>query len=379
MMKNVTVFVDESGNQDLDFSKHGTSRYYVIAGVVVLSENLLNFENSYVELFGLGEKKFSKIRNYDRRYKRLQAIGNLDFMYTTLIVDKNSIFKDSGLSFKNSFYKFLAKSFYKRLRRLYGNIHIIADGYGSKEFMSECLKYHKNTVNYRMVGLVDLPGCHTFTVSYVDSASSQGVQVADSIAGALRRVHEGLDTHDMICPLADKLIYNDYWPFSETYAVADKSSDTVDELIRSFSVSSACKYIRENKLSDDVQIQICVRTIEFLLERFMHNSSAYTYGYQIKSYLETIHGYSSLQPQKFKSVIAKLRESGVAVVSKSSGYKIPSSFSDIGSFISKVRTTVHPYINRLGLLRNMLYAASFGKFDIFEDEQLKPIHRYLGD
>ncbi len=45
-MAEYSAFIDESGNTDLDTTKEGVTKYYVLVAVVVKDEGLLLLENA---------------------------------------------------------------------------------------------------------------------------------------------------------------------------------------------------------------------------------------------------------------------------------------------------------------------------------------------
>ena len=99
------AFIDESGNTDLDISKNGVSKYFVLTAIVVPEERLKSLTIEVTKLrdfyFQTGEMKSSSVKNNrERRAKILSAFTELDFKFYALCIDKERINEDSGLRYK---------------------------------------------------------------------------------------------------------------------------------------------------------------------------------------------------------------------------------------------------------------------------------------
>jgi hypothetical protein len=376
-MEDVVIFVDESGDPNLDTAKNGTTELFTITAIIVPVGKLLKFEAEHMNLFGNGEAKSSQLRSLKRRIRRINKLSQLDFSYTSLIIHKPRIHSDSGFRYKKTFIKYQHRQMFDRFLRLYGNIRIIADEHGTHEFMEECKKYYKSKLKLPMEELISIPGRHSLSFEYVDSATCRGVQVADFLAGTQRRIAEEIHPPEILYCLKSKAFAIRHWPPTWRDIQFDEQDSDVDELIRELSLKAAWRYMDDNEHTDDDDTKICVETLRYLLDSYANNDRLYVYGDKIKGYLEKDLGFATIKEQKFRHIIAALREAKVPIASKSSGYKIPTCYADIEWFIRKVHNTVNPYLFRLGLVRNMLYEASLGKLDILDSDDLRAMQRYV--
>ena len=105
-----SAYIDESGSFGFDFTKEGTSLYYVVCAVIVNNTNIPAIESKVDELrstlFGGKEMKSSAIgSNHSRRAKVLTELLLLDFQLIVMIADslsssEESIFLNSKSSIK---------------------------------------------------------------------------------------------------------------------------------------------------------------------------------------------------------------------------------------------------------------------------------------
>lgn len=73
------------------------------------------------------------------------------------------------------------------------------------------------------------------------------------------------------------------------------------------------------------------------------DSKGFIFGDQLVESVKEATGTSELTLHYFRTqVIAKLRDKDVILASSSSGYKIPSSYKDIQSFVERGHTVIDP-------------------------------------
>ena len=66
-------------------------------------------------------------------------------------------------------------------------------------------------------------------------------------------------------------------------------------------------------------------------------------------------------------VIQPLRDAGVLIVSKRTGYKLPISSDDLREFVIEVDHRVTPQVKRLQIMRDKVRTATLGRIDILSD------------
>ncbi|MEK7464062.1 MAG: DUF3800 domain-containing protein [Patescibacteria group bacterium] len=180
------IFIDESGDTGLKFNK-GSSNYFVIVAVIfddyaeanrvdrMLSDlkDALGFQNT--------EFKFNK-SSHSTRIKFLKAIKNNKYRIHFLAVnkmqaDRSKIFKNTGYFYIDAI-KVLLND--KRI----SNAKIKIDGSGSSSFKKQFKSMIKKSLNVNETKIVK-------EITFVDSRSNMLIQMADMIAGSIRKSYEG--------------------------------------------------------------------------------------------------------------------------------------------------------------------------------------------
>ena len=376
-MQEVTIFIDESGDPNLNTELSGTTLFYNITGIIVANKDLVEFERLHSELFGQHESKSSAIRNSERRLRRINKLSDLRFNYTALTVDKSKILKESWLSHKRSYIKYFHKRLFNRFNRLYQSVRIIADECGSNVFMDQCKKHYELKYQPPMGPYISLPFENRFTFESANSKSWRGLQVADLIAGTLRRIFESQEDESILQKIESKKRCVELWPRTRNALLYNNLPENIDEKIQETAINSVFYFLGNSSNSDDENIQMQVEVLDYLLGEFSRDQNRYISSDELIEYLKTFQGYSDISPHKFMFIIGGLRSEGVAVVSGPSGYKIPSSHADVECYITKVLGTVDPYVTRLGKFRELFFEASNGTYDIFDNDKLKSIRQYL--
>lgn len=137
-----TAYIDEYGSFGFDFTKEGTSKYYVLCAVVVEDEKLDALHSAVLRVkdnngFQNAEMKSSRIGNYKRRGHILSELLSIDFHIVLLIADKQKFVRDSPLTdYKTVFIKYLHQRLYQSLYHVYPKLKIIEDEIGTSEFQT---------------------------------------------------------------------------------------------------------------------------------------------------------------------------------------------------------------------------------------------------
>src|SRR6185369_13106617 len=136
----VTAFIDETGTNELDSSKANVSNLFICVAIIVEDSSVRSIEEAIREIgkeLCSGAEISSKRVGGDhaRRLKFLGKFNSLPFGYFGLIINKDRIPKDSGLQYKQSFYKFINRMLYERLLKNGRSLRVIADQIGGQDFM----------------------------------------------------------------------------------------------------------------------------------------------------------------------------------------------------------------------------------------------------
>jgi len=367
------AFIDESGDPSLKTHKQGVTELFAVTAILVNTDAVDNLKGEVNSLrqrhFGPGEMKSSGVGgNLDRRCRIIEDILDLDFHFYTLIVDKERVYKDSGLQYKRSFIKHLNGKLHRALFHAYPNIKIVADEHGSQEFMdgfkSYIMEHHRLDLFYEA------------SFDFADSKDEVLVQLADILAGTMRicaREDASDEERELIKSLDDHLIGLDQWPirFYSRHLVQEASEEE-DRLVQQQSIRRAQAYVDEHasNVSPGSDEDLCVQCLRYLLFRARFDDvNEYAYSQEIRSHLEK-RTRVGLSVQQFQSrVISKLRDAGVLIASSGKGYKLPESMQDIHTFISYQSGMIEPMLRRIEGYRKQLLLASKNKVDILDAPQ----------
>jgi len=371
------AYVDESGDSGLDLAKKGSTRFYVITAVLCSNSEREDIEDSVNAIrqsyFQAGAMKSSSIaENAKKRRAILEQLANAGVRFCAVVVDKSRIWKDSGLRYKPTFFKFINS---KLLRRLYSNfsqIHVFADRRDDTEFMESFRLYLDREYQKSMFDRSDF--------TFVDDLHFPLIQAADIISGSLRRLFERSDTDRTREILSRSAIDVDRWPPEAPevdLARGATSQERFDRLVTSEGWNSAQAFLSSVDVDPDEDSLAQVEALRFLLSQFEMNPGRYTLTNTILKHLN-LKRSEPLSEQAFRSrVIGKLRTRGVIIASSAKGYKIPCSAQEMETFVQLVNNHTIPYLKRLGAARTRLSLASVGEYEIVPESSHPDLHRCL--
>jgi hypothetical protein len=363
------VYVDESGNPHLA-EEVGSNDHYVICAIVVEQEHLNTRMTSSRGIVnrhaGAGELKSSNIGSASNRRKQiLKDIFEEEINAFCLVVDKKRIWKDSGLRFKPTCYKFLHKMFYRRLKSSSLEISVYADEYGRSEYMESFERYISSETS-----LLE-------KFCFVGSHETPLIQIADVIAGSIRRIYDGNDDKNLIPDQGRHRLVIEEWPPQEATQDQLEISHDIDLAIRSIALRNARVYVEKMMLSDEPENNLRADAIRYLLWRFEMNPDEYIQRQEIVDYLYETAG-ATLNPSQLTSrVFADARDSDVIIASSDGGVKIPYSAVDLRRWMARTESQVAPYLRRAGKARNTILIASNSRHDIASESAFPELSRYL--
>lgn len=372
-VQNRRVFIDESGDENLNISS-GASRFYVLAAVLVDEARAEDFLNGAEALrkyyFQSGEIKSSKIGgNHERRRKILAyARESLpQFSVVAYRVRKEAISPESGLKFPASFIKYFANDFFKYLPAS-GIADVKFDEKGRQKFKVDFVRYL----------ISKFPGEDLFPkkkLEVVDSRSCVGVQLADLYAGSIAKLSEDLDPH------WQKLLYGELvqtcctWDNPKTKLwgtggfVAEEKHDLV---VRSEALERAVRYVEQaSDGSEDSLLR--VEFLKALIEHSMSSDDEFMLAKELESRLNQFADKPMTGQALRNRVVGPLRDYGVLISSRSArphpGYKLPRAVRDVEEYVELAATQVIPSLRRVKSAAQSVFTATNGEVDLLSQDQ----------
>ena len=364
------VYVDESGSPHLNDEYQDSNDYYVICAIVAEEEHHHSRIRSSKDIVsrhaGVGELKSSNIGlASNRRRQILMDIFQEEINAFCLVVDKRRIWRDSGLRFKPSFYKFLHRMFYNRLKSSSLEISVYADEYGRSEFMESFEKYISSETS-----LLE-------SFCFDGSRETPLIQIADVVAGSIRRIYDGIDDNSLIPDQGRNQLVIEEWPPPDATQDQLETSHDTDLVIRSIALRNARVYVEKMMLSDEPESILRADAIRYLLWRFEMNPGKYIHRQEIIDHLHETSG-ATLNPTQLTSrIFADARDSDVIIASSDGGVKIPYFADDLRRWMARTESQVAPYLRRAGKARNRILIASDRKHDIASESAFPELSRYL--
>jgi Protein of unknown function (DUF3800) len=364
------VFVDESGSADLPGADE-TPDFYVICGILLPAQDLNNSQQTAQGIVrkhaGLGLLKSSSIgANSERRSRVLEDIGKENFPFYCLLVDKTRVWKDSGLQWKSVFYKFLHRMFYARIKGVFVGINVVADKYGQSHFMESFKKYIED---------------RSSLFDRFDFRTSQDVpllQIADVIAGTIRRVYLKEDSVEILEPLGYPSVPIEEWPPTLTpLAPRTAGPHEYDGLVLQLALDAAKKFVEAQIDSENETSRLQAETIRYLLYRLYLNPEEYVYRAEITDHLHERTGTKLNETTFSTTVLAIARDHGVLLASTERGVKIPSRTHDLQEWVTRANAQVVPYLERIEDARNRILLATGNQYDIVDPHTFPDLSKYF--
>lgn len=205
------VFIDDSGDAGFKLEK-GSSKFFVIACVIFEDDlEVLKTAVSIKELrrsLKLVDYREFKFNSSTRKIREefLKAINKFQFKIRCIVIDKTLI-KSSELKSKiESFYSYAIKLVLKHNNNSIQNAKIRIDGSGGREFRKNFITYLRKELNSQERNI--MKNCR-----FVDSKNNDLIQLADMIAGSIRRSYESDKTDKLIYKSIIKKHIQDEWNF----------------------------------------------------------------------------------------------------------------------------------------------------------------------
>jgi hypothetical protein len=382
MAPNISLFVDEYGGPGLELEKHGPSKFYIVTAVIVPTEELGTVREAAEVIrrrfFQTGEMKSSTLAERDdRRAAVLQELNVLSFTTFSLVVDKRELDRESGLAYRGSFYKTIHRRLFDRLVRVFENVGIVADEFGTAEFMVGFGDYLHRQL------LPDLFRQRTF--KQMKSTDEVLLQVADVISGTLARCFDP----DKLSERGDeflrlvraKSIGISSWPPRRLPVGQPELRPSIDGkhdgVVRDHCLRQAQLFLEEvDRDSPDGRLQ--AEALEYLVSQAEFvDDHAFVPTQVLVEYLNRQLGENISEYRLRTTVIAPLRDAGVIIASSSKGYKLPISEVDLAHFVMHANAIIPPMLGRLRRAREDLRQASLRELDILGTEEFAHLRRLV--
>jgi hypothetical protein len=333
------------------------------------------------KFFSTGEIKSSSVgKNHYRRTKILKELIKLPFQVFAVVIDKKACLENmsmKGLNYKPSFYKFMNNIVHQELRRAFEKITIVADEIGSSEYMKSFCKYVDSKQD-----IPNIWGDTNFT--FEDSKSDARIQIADFISGTLSFIYDSKRKNatnpDYYNILQEKIIRIEEYPKIYRNYILEESAlaDEYDVQVAKLCFAQVVKYIEDNNNSEDEDVQCQIIVLQYLLFRFMNNTTRdYIYTGELTDQLKK-SGKSGFTERNFRTrIIGKLRDKGVIIASSNKGYKIPSKEKELYDYVNHDATVVIPMLARLKKCRDLVKLATNNELDLLNREEYKPLKDFF--
>lgn len=373
-MNNQIAFIDEFGNNGLNFDSEGVSTHFIVTAILIDKNKIDKIEQKVEEIrkvnFQTGEMKSSNIKDNDnRRLKVLNELNEIDYHIFSVVIDKREL-KGEGFNFKGPFYKFLHALVDRELFSVFPDILVVADEHGGKEFKEGFIKYIEKR------HIPDLFNQSEFRFS--SSRSELLVQLADVITGTLARCYEikklSARRAEFLSALKEKIIEIRFWPpdYKPFAFNPEKDFENYDPVISTLGLNLSQQFldeIKKSKIPYEIDQRTCVNYLQFYFKNI--NPEKYVPTFELINQVNQVKG-SGISIHYFRSkVIAKLRDKGVLISSCNKGYKLPSSKADLYDFVNHSNSYIQPMIDRLMKCRNKVKLATKNDLDILDDEAFK--------
>jgi hypothetical protein len=183
------VFIDDSGDPSFRMDK-GASKFFVICCIVFNDD--LEAEKTAIGIKELKRKlKFSERMefkfngsSFKTRIAFLETIKLFRFKIRVLVVNKKKIKSDLLKNDKDSFYSYFIKMVLRYSGGAILNAKIKIDGSGDRIFRKKFLTYLRKELNSNQKKIVK-------NLRLVDSKTNVLIQMADMVAGTIKRYKEG--------------------------------------------------------------------------------------------------------------------------------------------------------------------------------------------
>lgn len=375
------AFFNEYGDYGFDFDNSDVSTHFIITAILVKDSDKEGLEGEIERIWKKYIQKednhFSYIKNQpDLMLQILNEMKELPFKIYAYVIDKQKIRDNSGVTYKNTFIKYLTRKVLEDLSNTFEKLDIISDDQEPKEFMKAYINYVKQEC------IPDLFNYSSF--GFNNTKSDILVKLSEWIARTLaigydRNLSKYYQTFYKI--IKPQIVRINLWPHDYRNFLYDYKVDSADikndEVIIKQAVNLAYQYIDKYRKSDDEDEKLRIDFLKFLLFNLKENPDEYVYTQEILNNLNAIRNIE-LNPHNFRSnIVSKLRDQGLLIASSNKGYKLPVCLADLYDFVNLSSLTIFPMIQRIAKCRDQILKATNKEIDILEQKEYEYLKRVI--
>lgn len=205
------VFLDDSGDAGFKVGE-GSSAYFVIA--LVIFDDELEALETQVKIRRL-RRELHRPDDYEFRFngcshefrKRfLEAVSTCRFRYRAIVLSKAGVYGRELRRSKESFYNYAIKMVLKHSAGTIQDAKLRFDSHGERSVRRALTTYLRQELN--------TPSFRTFKeLKFKDSKKDDLIQLADMVAGAVRKSFERSKPEDAVYRELMKAREDEVWPF----------------------------------------------------------------------------------------------------------------------------------------------------------------------
>ncbi|WP_299320777.1 DUF3800 domain-containing protein [uncultured Maribacter sp.] len=380
-MSDKIGFIDESGDKSIHFTKDGVSTFFIVTAIILeehyVDETRLQFVKIASKYTQAPEIKSSAkaFQDLDKRIKFLKEITKLNFKIYSIIVDKRKVFENSGLQFRDSFYKYTNGLFNRELYDYYPYLKLVSDNHGSEKFMNGFIEYVEK--NHKQTELFRGP-----KFAFSDSKDEPLIQLADFIAGSLSRCYEPKKisprSSEILQVLEKNILHLREWPENprNRFHNIDVEDEKYNKELVDFLFFKINNFININQDNPAVEIKNQLICLNYLIYRFKRDPYQYIYSDEIidRIKIRNIH----ITKRVFsKEVIGNLRENKILITSSQSGYKIPCCRGDIIRFYNNYSSKIIPMIETLRKTDIIIKSVTSRNINLLDEKDFDYLKRII--
>lgn len=372
MDKRLHVFIDESGDENLDLSLEGTQPYFCIACIIVREDALDKAREIVAETEGRhfgnqGLKSSSVGSSHERRLSIIQSLEDSPHKHVVTIVNKADLLTTGPFQFKKTFRKYFIRQTLEKIHEDFYESQYTLDQHGDTGFQSDFTEYLHSHLSRDLFD--------QYSIEFADDEHEPLLRLADFVAGTCRIITEDM-SDDIYLGRARQLLRKkeiafNIWPFRKYVPKKERMEDpgAIDEAIRLKQFLKAFMLMKSLRESAGAYDQMQLALLEYLVSNqqfeqkedrsyFLSRSLASHIGSSIKV---------DISEQAFRTkIVAPLRDEGLLFAGGSNGIRIVTCLEDIDQYVEHVGAVVSPMIGRLKKARESILLLSAGDVDILD-------------
>lgn len=373
-----SAYMDESGNDGMQFHKPNVSRLYILAAVVI---DPANKESLKAALLPLREKRFRnavemKSDWLNKDYARADAMNDLDEIPLNwrvfALVTKKPDLMSKGFQHASSFVKFMLGRLMGVIIEKHQHPEVLCDNIKDEPFRTDCREYLIKSFSQAL--------CKPLTpweFDYCDSRDDVRIQMADLIAGTIRRAYESRPDdpkkYRALRPILHRVTSgfleefpNKYQPYiaedipSESYAY--------DREIEDKAVSEAYLFLEKSFDTKDNNTMMQLQIVRALLEHnYLQRQDTWVPTCVLRNRCNVVAERKLEDDRRLRGLIGGLRSQGLLIASRRhpGGYRLPTCMADVTEFLNTQSEKIKPMLDRVQIARTAIF--QLRRKDILDD------------